>query len=150
MSTPTPKIKLSQPTDIEQFDVATFNNNMKILDNLVPFITLSGKPADKPLRIWVGTVYTSTGAGGANREAKLATDSDGFGGLWPGFQGIPSFEKIGYVNISDAGGLDVHHSYIGIQFMSPTRIRFRARRMSNNADANGYASMALQVLIVGW
>lgn len=149
MSTPTPKMKLALPSDVEKFDVDTFNNNMKIIDDSVPEYIIPGKPASKRLKIFKSKVFVNSGAGGDKRDASPATDVGGVGGIWLGY-GIPAFEGIAYVNITDGGSLGPFQAEWSVLDANTTRIRFRGKRLEGGGWANGYGSMWLYVEIVGW
>lgn len=108
------------------------------------------KPADKPWKIFEGMVRTTTGAGGENRAQNGATDVNGYGGLWFGFQGLPTFQGIYGVQLTG------YHSIESFQYL-PTladitigRIKWRGRRLDNSNWAHGYANVDIMVKVFGW
>lgn len=110
----------------------------------------TAKPANKPWTLFQGFVGTSTGAGGDTRTATPATDGNGYGGFWFGYQGLPTFQGIVYANVMEGGNLDGFLGVYSIQSIDLTHIKWKGRRIDNTAWTNGYGGITLSVQILGW
>ncbi|SEE26936.1 hypothetical protein SAMN04489740_1007 [Arthrobacter alpinus] len=119
---------------------------------LLPSAPIAGiaKPDWAPPRTWTGLVTVSKGAGGENREATSATNALGEGGLWFGYNGIPSFSGIYGVQLTGKSGDPTFLHVPAILDVSATRIKFKSRRSDNSNWANGYGAIALAVTVIGW
>lgn len=142
--------KLIKPDDLEGIDVDQLNKNWDKVDAIVPVISGLNIPEGKTPKIWAGTITTSTGAGGNSRTNDNATSSEGIGGLWPGYQGIPKFEGMTAVVISQGNSGDTIFD-VGITVMdaNPTRIKYRAKRYDGSMGYS-FGTMKLNVFIMGY
>lgn len=142
--------KLTKPDDLEGVDVAQLNGNWDKVDAAIPVISGLNTPDGKTPIIWGGTITTSTGKGGTNRTGAGATDVNGIGGLWPGYQGIPKFEGMTAVIITQGNSGDTIFD-VGITVMdaSPTVIKYRAKRYDGSMGFN-FNTMKLNVIIMGY
>lgn len=142
--------KLIKPDDLEGVDVDQLNQNWDKIDAIVPVIQGLNTPEGKTPIIWGGTITTSTGKGGVNRTGAGATDVAGVGGLWPGYQGIPKFEGMTAVIVTQGNSGDTIYD-VGITIMdaNPTRIMYRAKRYDGSMGFN-FGTMKLNILIMGY
>ena len=158
MSSLTSFLKLVKPDRLEGYSVATQNKNLDDIDAFArsqPLTIIGGNaiettPAGKRVQVFKGKITTSTGAGGENRTESLATNGNGIGGLWLGYQGIPAFGGIQYVSLSNGTATESFAGTIEPLDVSTTRIKFRGRRHDNSGWMNGYGSIIMYVEIVGW
>ena len=119
---------------------------------IVPAAPVAGavKPDWAPLRAWSGFVSVSKGAGGENRDATPATNAVGEGGLWFGYNGMPSFSGIYSVQLTGEHGLSQFTHVPTVLNISTARIKFKSRRLDGSGWANGYGGIAMHVTVIGW
>ena len=145
----TPVHKLIKPDDVEALDVDQLNSNWDKLENIVPILTLGALPAGKTPRIHMARHDINTGAGGENRTAKFATDANGDGGIWLGYDSFPSFEGISSVVLTPYNQGTAFDHWVTITSYNTTRIKFRSRK-ANGTVAAGYGGISFNVMIAGW
>lgn len=168
MSTLTSFLKLIKPTRLERYTVNILNSNSDAIDAGVKELDLStfnivtaglgdgftkSPPAGQKLTMFVGRISTGSGNGGEVRTGTPATNGDGIGGLWFGYQGIPKFKNAFYINISEGGNTQALQGIYEVMDVNATRIKFRGRRMqpaSFSDWTNGYGGLTLDVMIIGW
>lgn len=107
------------------------------------------KPADQPIKHFAGWVNLTQGAGGDNPNATPATDANGFGGVWFGYNGIPKFNGISSIVMTNRAIGDFHAA-IAMDTITLERVKFRARRLNNSNWANAYGSFVVYLEIWGW
>lgn len=142
--------RLIKADDNEPIDVDHLNDNWDKLDSVVPNTTYGGIPEGKTPKVFKGRIVLTTGAGGENREEKMATGGDGIGGLWLGYNGVPKFEGISYISLKDGGNLPDFLANWEVLGHNTTRIKFEGHKVRGGVAANGYATVNLFVEIVGW
>lgn len=152
MSTPTPRHKLILPDAIENFDVQTFNTNMEMIDKAMPIVLGGGDQAGNPIKIWAGMVLTNTGAGGEKRTEPLATDANGFGGLWFGQQLIPKFDggiSAVFLTQNNTSGNSAFDVIFAVTSYNTTRVKYKAIR-PGGGPANGFGALGIHMMVMGW
>ena len=151
MSTLTNFLKLIKPSRLENYNVQTLNGNFDLVDAASVRIEPAGIPAGKQPRIWAGTLSTSTGKGGENKTATGATDAKGIGGLWFGEKGLPAFEGVAAVHLTQILYTDTAAFLATWQVisMNTTRIKFQGKR-HDNSFAYEYGGIDFYVTVIGW
>ncbi|NVM97834.1 hypothetical protein [Arthrobacter sp. SDTb3-6] len=119
---------------------------------LVKSAPLAGavRPSWAPLRTFNGVIDASSGAGGENRTATWATDAGGVGGLWFGYNGLPTFQGIYSVQLTGYHPLVAFMHLPSLMTVSTSRIKFKARRLDNSGWANNYGQISMAVAVTGW
>lgn len=153
MSDLTAFLKLIKPDKLENFSLSVLNQNMDLIDAAQKNIIVAA-PAGKLPKIWIGNVIISKGAGGdGGSEVPLATDANGYGGIFWGQNGVPSFTEVMFItgHTRKLGVPELAYvSRLTFFDINTTRARFRAMREGNNNPANGFANLDLGLLIVGY
>lgn len=108
------------------------------------------KPDWAPLRTFTGIIDVSSGAGGENRAAANATDGSGVGGLWFGYNQLPTFQGIYSVQLTGYHPLQQFMHLPAFMAVSTSRIKFKSRRLDGSGWANGYGSISMAVTVIGW
>lgn len=108
------------------------------------------KPDWAPLRTFTGIIDVSSGAGGENRAATNATDGSGVGGLWFGYNQLPTFQGIYSVQLTGYHPLQQFMHLPAFMAVSTSRIKFKSRRLDGSGWANGYGSISMAVTVIGW
>lgn len=142
--------RLVKPDDNESIDVEHLNSNWNLIDKILPLISLGEIPEGKTPKIWMGKVVRTQGAGGENRTEPNATNFNGHGGIWFGYDGVPTFEGIAYADVGEAGNAEQYAAKWVIEGLNTTRIKIRGRRMHDNSLATGYASYSVFLIVAGW
>lgn len=168
MSTLTTFLKLIKPTRLEKYSVKVLNDNFDSVDAGVKKLDLSSfnivtnntgvgydgnPPAGAKLTMFIGRMNVATGAGGNTRTATPATDANGHGGIWYGYNGVPPFKGVLFASLKDSGNTDALAGIYEIIDISGTRIRFRGLRQqlgNSNPYTNGYGGIFMNVMIIGW
>lgn len=146
----TTSLNLIKPDDLESVNVEHLNQNFDKIDAAIPRVIGGAVPAGVAPIIYAARITTSTGAGGTNRTANGATNGDGIGGLWPGYQGLPKFSGISAVLLTQYNsGSQIFDVGLTVIAYDKDVIRYRAKRYDSSL-ANNYGSMGLNVVIVGW
>lgn len=126
------------------------NDTIIQLTGGVGLIAGAAKPADYPYRRFDGQVQINSGAGGEIESNTNATDANGYGGIWLGYNGVPTFSGIYGVQLTGYHPTDAFMYVVSVAAISTTRIKFKARREDNSNWANGYGGIPMLVSILGW
>lgn len=152
-TTQTPNLNLIKFDDNEPLDNEQLNENSDKIDKGFLDVHVKGIPEGKVPKFYYGLHSITKGAGGEKRETVLATDGNGKGGVWLGYDGIPTFEGVVYADINSVHMSDEFSTEIVVQAMDTTKVSFRAKRQTPTNGftwANGFSAMAIAVQIVGW
>ena len=145
----TPVHKLIKPDDVESIDVDQFNSNWDNLETAIPVMTFGGMPAGKTPKIHMARHDINTGAGGEDRTANYATNANGEGGFWFGYNGYPKFEGISSVILTPYNQGSAFDHFPTIVDYNTTRVKFRSRKY-NGTFANNYNGISFHIFIAGW
>lgn len=145
----TPTHKLIKPDDVEAVNVDQLNGNWDKIDASMPVVLAGGIPEGKTPKIWGGMVTTSTGAGGGNRTAAGATNQNGIGGFWYGYQGIPNFEGISSILMTQHNSGDQQFDVSAV-VATYDKARFQYRIKRNDSIGVFFGTVSMHLIIIGW
>lgn len=156
MSTVTPKLNLVKPTTVEQFSLATLNNNMDIIDSNASSVATSIKAALKLIgasgtgATW-GTPPTATSDIKVNiGSAPFTTDASGYIGVDMATAFPNGYIVFALTNGDHAAAANIIFSMsTGIFTNTATRFYIRAL-VANTGAAYGSGGCRVNYIAIGW